>query len=225
MLIVIISLPTKQGIVRFIYHSLKGINMSNQPTLALPIQSIENGSPRAKEVLDKALKQVGFIPNMYGYMVNSPALLDTYLFGYNQFRTESDFTPIEQEVLFLTISRENACHYCVAAHSVIADVYSKVPVEVTDAIRNGTEISDLKLKALSDFTKALLNTRGRPCKTEVAAFIAAGYTEVHVLSVLLAISVKVLSNYANHLFETPLDDMFKAREWHAVSGSSKECTV
>jgi len=197
--------------------------MSNQPTLTLPMQSIENGSSRAKEVLDKALKQVGFIPNMYGYMVNSPALLDTYLFGYNQFRHESGFTPVEQEVVFLTISRENGCHYCVSAHSVIADAFSKVPTEVTDAIRNGTEIPDVKLKALNGFTKELLNTHGRPCKTEVAAFIAAGYSETHVLSVLLAISVKVLSNYANHMFETPLDDMFKAREWHAECDSTKEC--
>lgn len=197
--------------------------MLNQPTLTLPLQTIENSTPRAKEVLDKALKQVGFIPNMYGYMVNSPALLDTYLFGYNQFRTESGFTPVEQEVVFLTISRENGCDYCVSAHSVIADAFSKVPAEVTDAIRNGTEIPDVKLKALNGFTKELLNTRGRPCKTEVAAFIATGYTEAHVLSILLAISVKVLSNYANHLFETPLDDMFKAREWHAAYDSSKKC--
>lgn len=199
--------------------------MSNQSTLTLPMQSIENSTPRAKEVLDKALKQVGFIPNMYGYMVNSPALLDTYLFGYNQFRTESGFTPVEQEVVFLTISRENGCHYCVSAHSVIADAFSKVPTKVTDAIRNGTEIPDVKLKALNSFTKELLNTHGLPCKTQVAAFITAGYSEAHVLSVLLAISVKVLSNYANHLFETPLDDMFKAREWHAETSCSKECAT
>ncbi len=199
--------------------------MSNQPTLTLPMQSIESSTSRAKEVLDKALKQVGFIPNMYGYMVNSPALLDTYLFGYNQFRTESGFTPVEQEVVFLTISRENECHYCVSAHSVIADAFSKVPTDVTDAIRNDTEIQDIKLKALNHFTKELLNTRGRPCKTHVAAFISAGYTDAHVLNILLAISVKVLSNYANHLFQTPLDDMFKAREWHAACNHSKECAV
>jgi uncharacterized peroxidase-related enzyme len=203
--------------------------MSQQPTLTLSLQTLDEGSPRVKEVLDKALKQVGFIPNMYGYMVNSPALLETYLFGYNQFRSESGFNPVEQEVVFLTISRENACHYCVAAHSVIADAYSKVPAEVTDAIRNGSEITDARLKALRRFTKVLLDSRGRPCKTEVAAFIAAGYTEVHVLSVLLAISVKTLSNYANHLFETPLDDMFKSREWSPADGNSScdsnECTA
>lgn len=203
--------------------------MTDQPTLHLPPQDIENSSPRAKEVLEKALQQVGFIPNMYAYMVNAPGLLDTYLFGYNRFRTESGLTPVEQEVVFLTISRENGCHYCVAAHSVIADKFSNVPPEVTDAIRNGTEISDTRLNALSRITKVMLNTRGRPCKSEVAAFIAAGYKETDVLSILLAISVKTISNYANHLFETPLDDMFKPRKWeptctHSACGS-EACTA
>lgn len=188
--------------------------MSEHRTLNLPQQSIEAGSTKVKEVLEKALKQVGFIPNMYGYMANVPGMLDTYLFGYNQFRTESGFNSVEQEVVFLTISRANGCHYCVAVHSFIADAMSKVPVEVTDAIRNGTTIPDTKLKALSEFTLATLNTRGRPEQSDVALFLTREYTEQNILDILLAISVKTLSNYANHLFNTPLDDMFKSRKWN-----------
>jgi uncharacterized peroxidase-related enzyme len=191
--------------------------MTYPKVLNLTQQSIEGGSPRVTEVLDKALKQVGFIPNMYGYMANLPGLLDTYLFGYNQFRANSSFNSVEQEVVFLTISRANACHYCVAAHSFMADAKSKVPVEVTDAIRNGTSIQDTKLRALSEFTLTILNTRGRPEHSDIVAFLAAGYTEQNVLDILLAISVKSLSNYANHLFNTPLDDIFKSREWNPVS--------
>ena len=97
---------------------------------------------------------------------------------------------------------------------IIADKMSKVPVVVTDAIRNGKIIPDLKLQALSKFSLAMIDTRGRPDQIDVAEFLAAGYSEQHVLDILLAISVKTLSNYANHLFNTPLDDMFKSREWH-----------
>ena len=97
---------------------------------------------------------------------------------------------------------------------IIADKMSKVPVVVTDAIRNGKIIPDLKLQALSKFSLAMIETRGRPDQIDVAEFLAAGYSEQHVLDILLAISVKTLSNYANHLFNTPLDDMFKSREWH-----------
>lgn len=59
--------------------------MSNQPTLNMPMQSIENGSPAAKVVLEKALNQIGFIPNMYGLMANSAALLDTYFSATTSF--------------------------------------------------------------------------------------------------------------------------------------------
>ena len=188
--------------------------MSVPFVLNLQPQSIKDGAPKVKAVLEKALKQVGFIPNMYSFMANSPGMLDTYLFGFDQFRTQSGFNPVEQEVVFLTISRANSCHYCVAAHSFIADKMSKVPVVVTDAIRNGKIIPDLKLQALSKFSLAMIDTRGRPDQIDVAEFLAAGYSEQHVLDILLAISVKTLSNYANHLFNTPLDDMFKSREWH-----------
>lgn len=190
--------------------------MSANPLLTLPAITLDSAAPKAREVLEKAQKQVGFIPNMYAYMANFPGLLETYLFGYDQFRKASGFTPVEQEVIFLTISRENGCHYCVAAHSVIADNFSHVPPEVTNAIRDGSDIPIGRLKALSTFTRSLVASRGQPQQQDIEAFLAAGFLEQHVLEILLAISVKTISNYANHLFNTPVDDMFKGREWHPV---------
>ena len=36
---------------------------------------------------------------------------------------------------------------------------------------------------------------------------------------VLAVAVKTISNYVNHLFETPVDDAFKARAWSAPACS------
>ncbi len=190
--------------------------MSTKFRMSLPPHTLGCESPRIRGVLEQAQKQVGFIPNMYARMVNSPGLLETYLAGYDRFRKESGFTPAEQEVVFLTISRENGCHYCVAAHSVLADKFSGVPPAVTDALRDGTPIPEPKLRSLSEFTRTLLATRGRPDRTDVAAFLAAGYTERHILEVILAVAVKTLSNWSNHVFNTPVDEMFAAREWSAA---------
>lgn len=165
----------------------------------------------AKAVLGKARAQVGFIPNMYARMVNSPALLETYLHGYNLFRTQSSLSPVEQEVVFLTISRENGCHYCLAAHSTLADKSSGVPAEVTDAIRAGTPLPDARLDALSEFTRVMLDSRGNPTPAQARAFLDAGYSETAMLDIILALAVKTLSNYSNHLFNTPLDEVFAGR--------------
>lgn len=187
--------------------------MSSEYKMTLSPKTLPNAESKAKAVLEKAKAQLGFIPNMYAGMANSPGLLETYLDGYDRFRKNSGFSPAEQEVVFLTISRGNGCDYCMAAHSMIADQMSKVPPAVTAAIREGRAIPDSKLAALSGFTDILLATRGLPSKADVAAFLGAGYQERHVLEIILAIAVKTLSNYSNHLFHTPLDEMFAKREW------------
>lgn len=187
--------------------------MSSNYQLSLPSRTPSDAEERAKTGLEAAQKSLGFIPNMYAYMANSAILLDSYLYAYGLFRKESKFTPVEQEVIFLTISRENSCHYCVAAHSFVADVMSKVPGAVTNAIRDGHEIPERKLEALSRFTKVMNDSRGNPDREAVEAFLSAGYTEYQILDIVQAISVKILSNYANHLFETPLDKVFSERAW------------
>jgi len=140
------------------------------------------------------------------------SLLDTYVHGYER-SALSGFTPAEQEVVLLAVSRENGCTYCVAAHSFIADKMSGVPEAVTNAIRDGQPIPDARLAALHDFTRTMVIKRGLPDKTDVSAFLAAGYSERQILEVVLAIAVKTLSNYANHLFHTPVDGMFAGRAW------------
>ena len=163
-----------------------------------------------KEVLTGAQKQIGFIPNMYANMVNVPAVLTTYLHGYNAFRQHSGFSPAEQEVVFLAISQQNDCHYCMAAHSMLADRMSGVPGPVLAAIRSRQPIPDNRLQALFRFAQELVRSGGKPEAATGAAFLAAGYTEVQALQVVLAAAVKTLSNYSNHLFETVVDDQFAA---------------
>lgn len=163
-----------------------------------------------KQILDEALKQVGFIPNMYANMVNAPAVLSTYLHGYGLFRGESGFAPAEQEVVFLAVSQANGCTYCAAAHSMIADKVSGVPAPVLSAIRQGQAIPDAKLAALYALTQEMVQTNGRPNQGSVAAFLDAGYQESHILYIVLAIAVKVLSNFSNHAFGTELDSRFAA---------------
>lgn len=187
--------------------------MQAEHQLSLTALSPIEAEPLALDRLEEALDKLGFIPNMYSVMANSPGLLDTYIHGYNHFRASSGFTPAEQEVVLLAISRENGCTYCVAAHSFIADKMSGVPAAVTNAIRDGAPIPDAKLAALHDFTRTMVVKRGLPGKADVAAFLAADFSERHILEIVLAIAVKTLSNYANHLFRTPLDGAFAGRAW------------
>lgn len=182
--------------------------MNSEYKMKLAPINIEEANNEAKPVLEQALKEVGFIPNMYMNMVNSPALLSSYLHGYALFRNNTGLKPEEQEVIFLTISDENDCHYCAAAHSMLADKKSGVAKENINAIRNNKQLTDEKLNQLSVFTRKMVQSRGLPSMKDVNDFLHAGYTEKDILHIILAISVKVLSNYSNHIFHTEIDGMF-----------------
>ena len=90
-----------------------------------------------------------------------------------------------------------------------------MPAELTSAIREGRPVTDPRLGPLIVFTTVFLEGRGRPTAEQAAAFLGAGYTEIQILAVLLAIGVKTLSNYANHLFHTSVDSAFAGHQWTA----------
>lgn len=194
----------------------------NTPPITLPLLETADLSPRQSELLARGRKAAqGMLPNMYRAMAHSPALLDTYLYGYEALRKEAGFTTAELEVIFLVISYENGCDYCVAAHSLVADTVSRVPRIVTDAIRDGQEIPDPKLRVLAEVVRQVLLSRGRPDPATMQKLLDVGYDEKHLLGIVLAIGVKTLSNYTNHLFDTPLDSVFKVREFKVFKATQR----
>ena len=175
-------------------------------------RTIENAPEETREALKNAKEKNGFVPNLYSVLANSPAALKTYLSAIDNFRKHSGFNQVEQEVILLTISYENECHYCMAAHSAIGHM-NDVPSDVINALRNGNELTDSKLNTLSKFTRTLVVKRGWPSEAAIEKFLDAGYSEKHILGILTAISAKTLSNYTNHIAQTPLDEPFKKFEW------------
>ena len=89
---------------------------------------------------------------------------------------------------------------------------SKTPEEVTNAIRDGKEIPDAKMKALSEFTEIMNESRGNPTPEQAEKFLDAGYEESHILGIILAQSVKTISNYSNHIFHTEIDEALAGRK-------------
>ena len=71
-----------------------------------------------------------------------------------------------------------------------------------------------RLEALRTFTLRVVRDRGVVDDANVQTFLDAGFTKRQVLEVLVGISQKVMSNYTNHLANTPLDEAFQEFEWH-----------
>jgi len=179
--------------------------MSDNYDFSFEEVTLENSSNEVKPILESAKKRIGYIPNIYGMMANSINLLETYTSGDDNYRKKSLFDNREKEIIYLTISKENSCEYCVAVHSTLADSMSKVPEAVTNAIRDGGNIPDEKYSALVEFTSAMVVSRGKPSNKHIENFLSVGYSQLHVLDIIHAIAIKTISNYSNHLFKTPID--------------------
>lgn len=184
--------------------------------LELPLVENASASEPVRETLEKVAKKYGFVPNVYRVFAHSPAALNSYLAISEQFQTGT-LTATERNVVLLAAAVENECRYCVAVHSTVADMQKDAP-QITEAVRTGAAIDDHKLEAVRSLAQALVRGRGH-AGDKVRAFIDAGYQPAQVLEVLVGITLKILSNYTNHLCEIPLDDAFKNRAWEPTASS------
>ncbi|WP_339837189.1 carboxymuconolactone decarboxylase family protein [uncultured Flavobacterium sp.] len=177
----------------------------------LKVHSIESAPEGSKELLEQSLKANGMIPGLHGVLAGAPGILEGYQTLHKLF-TESSFDKDELTVVWQTINVEHACHYCVPAHTAIAGMM-KVDENITESLRNETPLENTKLEALRTFTLAITRNRGNVSSDELQAFYTAGYEERQVLEIILGLSQKVISNYTNHIANTPIDAPFQKLAW------------
>lgn len=181
------------------------------------LHTVESAPEGSKPSLEAAKKNMGAIPGLYSVMAESPETLKAYQ-QIHQLFTQTSFNAEELTVVWQTINVEHRCHYCVPAHTGIA--YSmKVSPDIIDALRNETPLPSGKLEALRTFTLAMVRTRGEVSTEEVQRFLDAGYTKQQILEVILGLSQKVISNYVNHIAETPVDPFFEKYRWQPAGNS------
>lgn len=176
----------------------------------------KSSAPEAsRPLLENSEKAFGMIPGLHAVMAESPQVLEAYQ-RLHQLVLDSAFDNDEKTVVWQTINVENACHYCVPAHTGIAKMM-EVSDDITNALRDEKPLPNDKLEALRDFTLAVMRKQGNVSKEDLDTFYNAGYGQRQVLDVILVLSQKTMSNYINHIAETPVDEPFRKFEWQKNS--------
>lgn len=165
----------------------------------------------SKTLLANSKAAFGFVPGLHAVMAEAPGLLEAYQRVHELF-ANSSFDADELTVVWQTINVENECHYCVPAHTGIAKSMN-VDDAITDALRDNTSLPTAKLEALRSFTLQIVRQRGNVSDADVQRFLEAGFTKRNILEVILGYSQKIMSNYTNHLANTPVDKVFEKFDW------------
>jgi uncharacterized peroxidase-related enzyme len=179
------------------------------------VHTIDSAPDLSKDILRAAERKFGFVPNLLGELSAAPVALRAYV-TLGDLLAQTSFSAVEQQLILAAVSLANSCEYCVAAHSAGLKAAGLAGDEL-EALRDGRPLKDGKLEALRAFVTTIVQSRGFVKHVELQRFLAAGYTEEQVLETLVGVAMKTLSNYTNHIADTPLDAKFEPFAWQPAT--------
>ncbi|MEO7309402.1 MAG: carboxymuconolactone decarboxylase family protein [Chitinophagaceae bacterium] len=160
----------------------------------------EEVAPANQEIFDKLTKALGFVPNLYATIAYS----DNGLSRFMAFQgAKTSLSNKEKEAVNLIVSQVNGCVYCQSAHLVLGKMNGFSDEQLLE-IRKGRS-NEAKLNALVQLAADITKSRGRANGETVDAFFAQGYTNEHLVDLILQVSDKTAMNYLHNLTQIPVD--------------------
>jgi alkylhydroperoxidase family enzyme len=175
------------------------------------VHTSESAPEQSRPVLAAVEKSAGFSSNLLGLLAESPGATNGFA-QLGQLLAQSSLTPLEREVVIMTIGWENDCSYSIAFHTYLCRKL-KIPDAIVTALREGTTLPEPRLQVLAEFTRTAVREKGYVSDDLWSRFTAQGFTNANALEVILALAGQVLVNYANHMGGAELDPTLREFAW------------
>jgi uncharacterized peroxidase-related enzyme len=191
--------------------------------MTFKIYTPENAPEKSRAILKELNGKLGFVPNVLGVLAESPAALK----GWVDLKADLEggtLTGIERKIVHLSTSYLNDSSYCMAAGTTIGEKEG-CPRDILNNLREDSKLKDAKLEQLRQFTKAVMRRLGRPDQTDIDAFLKAGYTNAHILEVVMGVTLTIMGNYVNHIAQAPLDKAFEANKFEVRRNDNRKSTA
>ncbi|ADV84491.1 carboxymuconolactone decarboxylase family protein [Terriglobus saanensis] len=157
---------------------------------------------KAKELLDAVKGKLGIVPNMTKVMATSPVVLESYL-GFSGALAAGLLDAKTREKLALLTAQENACDYCLSAHTAIGKLVGLKDEEIV-ASRHG-DGNNPKTTAALAFAKHVLDTKGQISEAELTEVRHAGFSDGEIAEIIAHVALNVFTNYFNIAADVDID--------------------
>ena len=168
----------------------------------LPIVNPENSTGKARDLLDAVQKKLSLVPNMTRVMANSPAVLEAYL-SFSGALAEGSLNAKLRELIALEVGEQNACQYCVSAHTAIGKMAGLSDAEILAA--RDTRSSDTKTAAALAFARQIVAKQGRVTQADVDAVRNADFSNGEIAEIIAHVSLNIFTNYFNNAAGVEVD--------------------
>lgn len=163
-------------------------------------------NPKANDILDSVKQKYGFVPNLIQEMSVSVPTAQVYLNG-QEILANGALTAKEQQAVQLTVSSVNRCHYCQAAHRFLSGL-TGISSDDVQAIQSGEIPAESEVAPVVEITRLLMEKRGWLSPDEVQQAERKGIARTKLYEIITYIGLKTITNYINHIAQTPVDAQF-----------------
>lgn len=162
----------------------------------------KSATGEAKVLLDTVQASLGAVPNFVRVLANSSAALNAFL-GLHHIAGAGLLDPKTRERIALAVAEQNACQYCVSAHTAIG---RKAGLDNQEMLANRTgRSSDAKAEAALSFARALLEHSGEVSKAEFDAVRAAGHSDGEIVEIITHVAMNILTNFLGKSTQIEID--------------------
>ncbi|MGQ0677694.1 MAG: carboxymuconolactone decarboxylase family protein [Rhodospirillales bacterium] len=162
----------------------------------------QTATGEAKQLLAAVQSGLGIVPNFIRVLANSPAALNAFL-GIHGIAGAGALDPKTRERIALAVAEQNACQYCVSAHTAIG---RKVGLDNHEMLANRMgRSSDAKAEAALTFARALVEHTGQVSKAEFDAVRAAGHSDAEIIEIITHVAMNIFTNLLGKATQVEID--------------------
>lgn len=162
----------------------------------------ETANGEQKALFDAIQSQIGMVPNFLKVFANSPEALKAFL-GLHGIANGGSLEPQTRERIALALAQQNACEYCLSAHTAIGRKAGLNGAEI-EANRAGTS-QDAMAAAAVKFARALVEHTGDVTNAELADVRSAGYTDAAIVEIITHVGMNILTNILGRASRIDID--------------------
>jgi len=151
-----------------------------------------------KELWEKPLEKLGFVPNVLRIFALRPEHLLRWWSYYDELmRGESGLSRAQREMIAVVVSATNRCHYCVVSHSAALRKLTEDTVLV-DQLATDHRVASLepRERAMLDFAVRLTEEPHACTEGDVETLRGAGWSDEEIMDIA---QTAAMFNFTNRL--------------------------
>jgi uncharacterized peroxidase-related enzyme len=157
---------------------------------------------KSKKLFAEVQAKVGFVPNLFRALGNTPAALEGYL-TFSGALAGGSLDDRVREQISPAVAESNLCGYSLSAHAFIGGKVGLSQKEIADAI-HATATTE-KTNAILKLARSIVVQRGEITDSELDYVRSSGLTDSEIAETVANVVLNIFTNYVSHVDRTLVD--------------------